>query len=698
VSLSLLAAASAVVGSGDEPAESVTVTIPGCVVQPADILGWWRGEDDLLAEVGPDLSGSTGFENGVIRRGMTFDGTGTAAVDGFPAVSTGVTVEAWIRPVVTGQIQSLFSRWTWVGGENDDAFALFIGPNSDLFWTTDEITTRAPESLSVPVPQLFDGWYHHVAATWDATTMTIYLDGLPVGSKRSQGGVLNAAPTTQFRVGSSSGPGAPFTYQGGIDEPTVYGRALTAAEIDGIVAAGPKAKCAEDPPAVATAYVAGPGPVAAETPADAGGVDPVLTPDGRHVVFRTRSTDVVPVVTDPATQTPGQDYDMFSPDQDDLVLVDTRGTPDPADDARELLSVDSNELGGGLGSSQAAVTPTASHVAFASISNDLVPGDTLPGTDVFLRNRLDGTTSRVSVRSDGSQPAFVSPGNNNQAGSPSLNDAGTVIAFTSTMRTLAPEANPVPGDTWQTSDVYVRDVSAVDPANWTTTRITVGLGNQKADGSSVKPIVSPDGRYVWFTSAASNLVTGDTNGRADLFVHDRQTSTTTRVNTTAGTGQPLDGDIALADVSPNGRWITFSTNASTVVLGDTNNQTDVFVLDTVTGFVNRVSINPGVAQGNGPSFAASVSDNGRYVVFQSQATNLVADDTNAPQKGGTDVFVSDTWQENMVTRISRTPAGGQRTGQSSAPVASSNASTVLYVYQDVSESFFGVWRVTLAEP
>ncbi|MCU0271328.1 MAG: LamG domain-containing protein [Acidimicrobiales bacterium] len=314
VSLSLLAAASAVVGSGDEPAESVTVTIPGCVVQPADILGWWRGEDDLLAEVGPDLSGSTGFENGVIRRGMTFDGTGTAAVDGFPAVSTGVTVEAWIRPVVTGQIQSLFSRWTWVGGENDDAFALFIGPNSDLFWTTDEITTRAPESLSVPVPQLFDGWYHHVAATWDATTMTIYLDGLPVGSKRSQGGVLNAAPTTQFRVGSSSGPGAPFTYQGGIDEPTVYGRALTAAEIDGIVAAGPKAKCAEDPPAVATAYVAGPGPVAAETPADAGGVDPVLTPDGRHVVFRTRSTDVVPVVTDPATQTPGQDYDMFSPD------------------------------------------------------------------------------------------------------------------------------------------------------------------------------------------------------------------------------------------------------------------------------------------------------------------------------------------------------------------------------------------------
>ncbi|MCU0271327.1 MAG: hypothetical protein MUF83_22175, partial [Acidimicrobiales bacterium] len=167
------------------------------------------------------------------------------------------------------------------------------------------------------------------------------------------------------------------------------------------------------------------------------------------------------------------------------------------------------------------------------------------------------------------------------------------------MRTLAPEANPVPGDTWQTSDVYVRDVSAVDPANWTTTRITVGLGNQKADGSSVKPIVSPDGRYVWFTSAASNLVTGDTNGRADLFVHDRQTSTTTRVNTTAGTGQPLDGDIALADVSPNGRWITFSTNASTVVLGDTNNQTDVFVLDTVTGFVNRVSINPGVAQGNG---------------------------------------------------------------------------------------------------
>jgi len=304
--LTLLVVAAVVSTDADEPAESQTVTIPGCVVNQSDILGWWRGEDNLVAEVGPNLTGAVGYEDGPIRRSTTFDGNGTATVgvDGFPAVSTGVTVEAWIRPVDTGQVQALFSRWTWVGGDNDDAFALFVGVNRDLFWITDETSTRSPESLSAPVPQLFDGWYHHVAATWDARTMTVYLDGLPVASKPSQGGVLNPAPTTKFRLGSSGGPGSPLAYTGGLDEPTVYGRALTAAQIDGIVAAGPKAKCAGAPPGVATTYVVG--QVVAEVPSDAGAVDPVITPDARYAVFRTRSTDVFPVVTDPRPRSPGR--------------------------------------------------------------------------------------------------------------------------------------------------------------------------------------------------------------------------------------------------------------------------------------------------------------------------------------------------------------------------------------------------------
>ena len=327
--------------------------------------------------------------------------------------------------------------------------------------------------------------------------MALYVDGFPIGSKPSQGGILNPAASTPFRIGSKVGIGDPLYFAGVIDEPAVYRRALTAIEVDDLVAAGPNGKC------TAVDGLVGPG---LQVPADRGGVDPVVSPDGRYVLFRTRSTDVFPVVSDPLAQTPGVDLDLFDDARDDLVLLDTKNTNLTSDDTVELVSVDSDELGGRLDSSGGALTPNATHIAFSSISDDLVAGDTIAGRDLFVRNRLTGTTQKVSVRSDGSQPVYTATGTNNDNRDPSISDAGTVIAFASTTRDLAPEANPVPGDTWQTYDIYVRDVSAADPLNWVTERITVGIGNVPADGSSSTPIVSPDGRYVWFSSAATNLV------------------------------------------------------------------------------------------------------------------------------------------------------------------------------------------------
>jgi WD40-like Beta Propeller Repeat len=311
---------------------------------------------------------------------------------------------------------------------------------------------------------------------------------------------------------------------------------------------------------------------------------------------------------------------------------------------------------------------------------------------VFIRNRVSGTTERISVRSDGSQPQYNPPGNNNDSRAPTVNDAGTVVAFESTNRNLAPETNPVPGDTWQTYDIYVRDISDPNALNHTTERITVGLGDVKANGSSSTPIVSSGGRYVWFSSAASNLTAGDTNGRVDLFVHDRQTAITTRLDVTGATGLPLDGDAFLADVSPDGRWVAFSSNASTIVASDTNGQSDAFLLDTASSTVKLAS--PALAPlANGPSFASSVSDDGQHVFFQSQATNLVPDDTN----GKSDVFVS-----NMMTRatqrISLDIAGGQRNGASSAASATADGNTVVYMFQGVGEGFFSIWRSELELP
>jgi Tol biopolymer transport system component len=324
------------------------------------------------------------------------------------------------------------------------------------------------------------------------------------------------------------------------------------------------------------------------------------------------------------------------------------------------------------------MSPSAGHVAFSSLSNDLVPGDTLAGRDVFVKNRTTGATTRASVRSDGSQPQYTATGTNNDSRDPSISADGSVVAFASTNRDLAPETNPVPGDTWQTYDIYVRDVSSANPADHVTERITVGLGDTKANGSSSTPIVSGDGRYVWFASAASNLVAGDTNGYTDLFVHDRQTSTTTRLNVTGATGQPLDGDLQLADVTPNGRHVLFDSAASTLVTGDTNGASDVFLLDTLapTSTAVKRASGPVSPQSNGASFAGSVSDDGRYVTFQSAATNLVAGDTNAR----TDVFLTDM-TNRRTQRISTDADRNQLPGTSSGPSISGNGTSVVYLYQ-----------------
>lgn len=668
--------------SRDQADAAIIITVPGCAVDPGDVIAWWKGEESLVAEIGPDLTGTVAFANSIIGRGMQFDGTNLVGADTFPIVDTAVSLSMWIKPVDTGQVQELMSRWDFPSTDDSARSFDLLLSGQNVVWSTDETSTRRPEELVAAAPQLFDGEFHHLAATWNSRTMAVYIDGLPVASKPSQGGVLNPATTTPFRLGSKVGAGNPFHFAGVIDEPAVIKRALTAAEVYALYGAGPKGLCTF----ATTTGVVGPN---LQIAADVGGVDPVLTPNGRYLMFRTRSTNVFPVVNDLLSQTPGIDLDQFDNYRDDLVLLDTKGTLNVTDDTLELLSVNSDELGGALDSYQGAMTPTASHVAFASISTDLVAGDTLAGRDVFLRNRLNGTTERVSVRSDGSEPQYTATGLNNDSRSPSVNDTGTVVAFESTNRNLAPEVNPVPGDTWQTYDIYVRDIADPNPTNHTTERITVGLGDTKANGSSSTPILSPDGRYVWFSSSASNLVAGDTNGQSDLFVHDRQTDVTSRLDITAATGLPLDGGVFLADVSPNRRWVTFSSNATTIVPGDTNGQYDAFRLDTQNSTVTRVSPS-GPNQATAGSFAGSVSTDGRFVFFESTFGNIVADDTN----GRSDVFVTDT-TTGAIRRVSLDVSGDQRNGSSSAAVASGDGETVAYMFQAVGSGTFEIWRTKL---
>jgi Tol biopolymer transport system component len=679
--------------SPDSPVGAqITVTVPGCVVDPSDVVAWWPGENALTAEMGPDLAGSVPFTNGAVGRAMDFGGptqTNLAATSGLATLTDALTFEAWIRPVITGQSQAIASRWSFVGGRNDDAYVLLIGPDGDVEFRTNDPSGRVSQRLRVPVQDitgLYDGNFHHIAATRSTTNLAIYLDGTQRATTATRGGPLNAAADTEFRLGSSTGRGNPFWYQGQLDEATIWRRALTATEINSIRALGDnaKSKCIFTD----TAGLVGPG---LQFPTEEGAADPVITPDGRYILFTSRASDLLPVVTDPLLQTPGIDLDLFGPTRDDLVLLDTKSTSATSDDTLELMSVDSSGLGGGLDSFWGTLTPNASHVVFSSLSNDLVLGDTLGGRDVFVRDRVQGTTWRASVRSDGSQPEYTATGLHNDSRDASISDDGRVVAFASTNRDLAPEANPVPGDTWQTYDIYVRDVSDPGPANHVTERITVGLGDTKADGSSSSPLLSPDGRYVWFSSAATNLVTGDTNGNADLFVHDRQTSTTTRLNVTAATGQALDADVELVDVTPNGRFVLFDTAASTVVPSDTNGLTDTFRLDALaapSAAVKKVSP-PLSPVSNGASFGGGISDDGRFVVFHTSASNLIANDTNSTS----DMFVADMINRR-VQRISTDTDRTQRAGSSSHPVVTADAAQVVYVYSDANQ-IRALWRVDL---
>jgi hypothetical protein len=213
------------------------------VVSTYDVIGWWRGENDLTAAVGPDATGTVGYTTGRVGRAIDLGGGSLVTADALATVSTAVTAEAWVKPVRNSQTQAVLSRWTWVGGDTDDSFALLIGANGDLLWMTDDTSTRSAVPLSANVPAIYDGQFHHVAATWSSSEIAVYFDGVRVALAPSQGGVLNPGDSTSFRIGSEGGPGSPMFLNGAIDEPTVYRRALTSDEIQGIYSAGPAAKC-----------------------------------------------------------------------------------------------------------------------------------------------------------------------------------------------------------------------------------------------------------------------------------------------------------------------------------------------------------------------------------------------------------------------------------------------------------------------
>ena len=191
-----------------------------------------------------------------------------------------------------------------------------------------------------------------------------------------------------------------------------------------------------------------------------------------------------------------------------------------------------------------------------------------------------------------------------------------------------------------------------------TVRVAVDSAGAQGNSGSFVPSLSATGRWVAFASGATNLVAGDTNAATDIFVHDLKTGQTVRVAVDSAGGQSNDSSFVPA-ISANGRVVAFDSLATNLVAGDTNGNRDVFVYDRTTGQTVRVSVDSAGVQGNSSSFDPSISANGRWVAFQSFATNLVAGDTN----GDRDIFVHDLTTGETV-RVSADSAGIQGNGAS----------------------------------
>ena len=197
--------------------------------------------------------------------------------------------------------------------------------------------------------------------------------------------------------------------------------------------------------------------------------------------------------------------------------------------------------------------------------------------------------------------------------------------------------------TWHGGGAPARSSSTEDPTEAfiydrqenTTAEISAGIGGAAPNGDSCDTRISGDGRYVVFTSSASNLVAGDTNDSGDVFLYARLTGVLTRVSL-ASDGTQANGSSFRAAISSDGRHIAFASCATNLVAGDTNGVCDVFPHDRVTHVTTRVSVASDGAQANGANSEASISADGGTIAFSSEASDLVADDTN----GVRDIFVA----------------------------------------------------------
>ncbi|MEZ5278253.1 MAG: cadherin-like beta sandwich domain-containing protein [Opitutaceae bacterium] len=365
-------------------------------------------------------------------------------------------------------------------------------------------------------------------------------------------------------------------------------------------------------------------------------------------------------------------FGAFSSSDSSLLVGDTNNAADifvydRMEDTLERISVDNNGIEGNDDSSRPSISADGRYVAFQSEATNLVPNDTngdterSRGSDIFVHDRIANATERISLTDSG--------GEANQASeSPSISGDGRYVAFVSGANNL------VTGYANGEFNVYVYDREATDPAE-AITGISVPFGNYAANLNSLNPAISSDGSYVAFELSVDKSVDSTPGYQyRDIWLYNRATTGVERITGTEIGPSADTTDSRAPSISADGRFIAFESNLESLDFYDTNLAVDVFLYDRMDKSIRRVSSK--AAQGGEDYMQSrnpSISGDGRYVAFESQASNLVDDDTN----GSADIFLKDL-QTGEIVRLSETLVGAEGNADSLLPSVSFDGRSVAY--------------------
>ncbi len=358
-----------------------------------------------------------------------------------------------------------------------------------------------------------------------------------------------------------------------------------------------------------------------------------VSADGRYVAFQSDATNLVPGDSNGLR-------DAFVRDRTNAVTQ------------RVSLSSSGTQANGFVDNPQ--ISPDGRYVVFEAGATNLVSGDSNGVEDVFVRDLTSGTTSRVSLSSSGAQGNAVSEHAH-------MSSDGRYVVFESEATNL------VSSDTNAAQDIFVRDRSL-----GTTTRVSTSSSGSQANGFSAEPVISPDGRYVGFHSAATNLVSNDSNDDWDIYVKDLSGGAVVRASLSSNENQTTERS-ANAWLSDQALQIAFESDATNLVWGDTNGVKDIFVRDRIATTTERASVSSSESQANQSSQWPSISSNGGYVAFESFATNLVSGDAN----GSRDVFLRDR-SAGTTTRVSVSSSGQEANGPSTVGMVAGGGGHVVF--------------------